>query len=116
MKVTLLIILYFLYLFIKSVIKTFFFSTKGYSNEREFEKKSIPIIRKIITVFRDYSIFIICMGVYCVLRDLVPLINPNDQDLLLAKIDYAIFGVNPFIWILRFENPFLSNVLISCYF
>ena len=38
-------------------------------------------------------------------------LKPPDWDLLLIKIDFMIFGVNPTQWIYQFNNPYLTEFL-----
>lgn len=42
-------------------------------------------------------------------------INPNDYDWLLIKIDKIIFGVDPTVWIGKFANPILTEILQLAY-
>lgn len=43
-------------------------------------------------------------------------INPRDYDTVLAKWDFALFGVYPTEWMYQFANPFLTEFLQICYF
>jgi len=38
-------------------------------------------------------------------------IKPPDWDLLLIKLDFMIFGVNPTQWIYKFNNPYVTEFL-----
>jgi len=69
-----------------------------------------------LMVIRDFSSFIICIGLYSVMRNLVPVLNPHDADAVIAGIDFSLFGVNPFIWIRQFASPGLTRFLEFSYF
>ncbi len=42
-------------------------------------------------------------------------INPRDIDPFLIRLDYAIFGVYPTVWLERWINPFLTDILQAAY-
>ena len=54
------------------------------------------------------------------LGDIIPYVNPNTYDDLLIRIDHALFGVHPTVWIERMVTPartaFLQVAYISYYF
>lgn len=54
------------------------------------------------------------------LGDLIPMIWPRFLDDILIHIDHRLFGVDPTVWMERFINPILTNLLqlayISYYF
>ncbi len=59
-------------------------------------------------------VFIILV-VFDSLADLIPGIWSRYLDEVLIKIDHAIFGVHPTVWLERFISPFLTDVLQICY-
>ncbi len=42
-------------------------------------------------------------------------VNPRDIDPLLIMADYRLFGVYPTVWLERFINPVLTEILQLCY-
>jgi len=46
---------------------------------------------------------------------ILPYFNPHVYDLTLANIDYKIFGAYPTVWIEKFNNPWLTDLLYSLY-
>ncbi len=59
-------------------------------------------------------VFIILV-VFDSLADLIPGIWSRYLDEVLIKIDHAIFGVHPTVWLERFISPFLTDVLQIAY-
>jgi len=62
---------------------------------------------KIIKWMRIFNPLIIIPTNFHELHYLVHNVNPTDFDELLIKIDYAIFGVHPTLWLEQFSNPIL---------
>ncbi len=49
------------------------------------------------------------------LGDIIPWIWPRYADELLIKVDYALFGVHPTVWLERFIHPRLTSFLQAAY-
>jgi membrane-associated phospholipid phosphatase len=62
---------------------------------------------KLIRWLRTFNPLIIIPSNFHELHYLVHNVNPVDFDDLLIKIDYAIFGVHPTLWLEQFSNPIL---------
>jgi membrane-associated phospholipid phosphatase len=62
---------------------------------------------KLIRWLRTFYPLIIIPTNFHELHYLVHNVNPVDFDELLIKIDYAIFGVHPTLWLEQFSNPLL---------
>lgn len=59
-------------------------------------------------------IFIILVA-FDSLGDLIPWIRPRYLDDALIRIDHAVFGVHPTVWMERFIHPVLTNALMLAY-
>jgi membrane-associated phospholipid phosphatase len=72
--------------------------------------------RPILKSFRYwYGIAVILLSFkesYYIIQSL----RPNDNDALLIRWDYVIFGVNPTVWAYRFANKYLTEFLQIIYF
>jgi membrane-associated phospholipid phosphatase len=82
--------------------------------------KGHPGERKIVwlnslAIARDWVPFVVLIGVYETLRDYTALIRPDSIDHILYRIDQAIFGIEPSVWIQRFAHPFLTDYLAIFY-
>lgn len=71
--------------------------------------------RRAMFAIRDGAPFIGATLAYENLHDLVHFINPHDQDNLLIKIDYWIFGLHPIVWMERFISPTWVSILSFAY-
>ncbi len=49
------------------------------------------------------------------LTEIVPAVNPRDIDYFLARLDRMVFGTYPSVWMERFYNPYLTDLLILAY-
>lgn len=49
------------------------------------------------------------------LGDLIPWIRPRITDDILIRIDYAIFGVHPTVWLERLVHPVLTFIMQTAY-
>lgn len=49
------------------------------------------------------------------LGDMIPWIRPEIMDHILIKIDYAIFGVHPTVWLERLVHPMLTFIMQMAY-
>jgi membrane-associated phospholipid phosphatase len=70
---------------------------------------------KFVSWLRTFNPLIIIPTNFHELHYLVHNVNPIDFDDLLIKIDYAIFGVHPTLWLEQFSNPFLIEYLQIIY-
>ncbi len=62
----------------------------------------------------DFSPIFFAITIYELLGDLIPYLRPDVDDLLI-KIDLALFGVHPTIWLERFSSPWLTDILSLAY-
>ena len=69
---------------------------------------------KLIRWLRTFNPLIIIPTNFHELHYLVHNVNPVDFDQLLIKIDYAIFGVHPTLWLEQFSHPVLIEYLQIC--
>ena len=46
---------------------------------------------------------------------IIHLVNPVDLDPMLSRIDYALFGVHPGVWLEQYVHPVLTTLLQICY-
>jgi len=76
---------------------------------------STGFLKEILKITRDFSSFIICIGIYSALTAIIPFVNTGVEDNFLAMFDFLCFGLNPFIWCQQFANPSLTKVLSFCY-
>lgn len=82
----------------------------------------LPYVRgnKLVQWLKTFNPLIIIAINFKELHYLVHSVNPVDFDALLIKIDYAIFGVHPTIWLEQFSNPvvieYLQIIYTSFYF
>lgn len=60
-------------------------------------------------IIRSFYILPVGYMMYAQVHNYIPLINPNNYDVVLAEWDRAIFGVNPTQWIYRFAHPALTE-------
>jgi membrane-associated phospholipid phosphatase len=70
---------------------------------------------KIIKWLRTFNPVIIIPTNFHELHYLVHNVNPVDFDELLIRIDYAVFGVHPTIWLEQFSNPIVIEYLQIVY-
>lgn len=54
------------------------------------------------------------LGIYATLG-FIPELNPRDRDALLSRLDRALFGVNPSLWMERFARPAITEVMQLAY-
>jgi len=53
-------------------------------------------------IYRAFFVVVLAQS-YLMLRDLLPILNPNSLDAELLAIDEAIFGITPALWLERFN-------------
>jgi membrane-associated phospholipid phosphatase len=68
----------------------------------------------IVRFICDFSPIFFVIVIYELLGRLIPYLHP-DVDGLLSKIDLAIFGVYPTVWLERFFVPWLADILALAY-
>lgn len=69
-------------------------------------KRRLMFINPIIFLFSIFESFYM----------LLPYFNSVRYDAILEKLDFAILGVSPTIWIEQFASPFLTDILYLFYF
>lgn len=69
---------------------------------------------KTIRFLCDFSPIFFVIAIYEWLADLIPYLCPNMDDLLI-RIDLALFGVHPTVWLERISRPWLTELLSSVY-
>jgi membrane-associated phospholipid phosphatase len=74
-----------------------------------------PYLNRAGRILRDWFPLILLTMVYETLRDYTGLIRPDYVDARLYRLDVAIFGVEPVIWIQRFINPFWTDYMSAMY-
>lgn len=75
--------------------------------------ESLP--QKTRRILRDWIPVIYLVMVYETLRDYTGLIRPDYIDTTLYRLDLALFGVEPVIWIQRFIHPILTDYFTLMY-
>ncbi len=66
--------------------------------------------------FTHAFIPIVCvLLIFNSLGDLIPGIRPRYYDDVLIRIDYAMLGVHPTVWLEKFNNPLLTGLLQAAY-
>jgi len=68
----------------------------------------------IVCVLCDFSPIFFVFIIYELLGGITPYLRP-DVDNLLIKIDLALFGVNPTVWLERFFIPWVADILALAY-
>jgi membrane-associated phospholipid phosphatase len=79
-------------------------------SEARWRWKNINIVR----VLCDFSPIFFIIVIYDQLGWITPYLRP-DADNLLIKIDLALFGVHPTVWLERFFIPWVADVLALAY-
>jgi len=70
---------------------------------------------KTLSSIRAFAPIMVILMIFNSLGDLIPWIWPRYFDDELIRIDFAIFGVHPTVWMERFIHPFLTNALMIAY-
>jgi membrane-associated phospholipid phosphatase len=68
-----------------------------------------------LTLVRDWLPFVLCTSVYENLHDVTQLIRPDLVDGTLARIDEAVLGVQPTLYLQAIVRPGLTNYLAFAY-
>jgi len=71
--------------------------------------------KRVKRIVRDWLPVIFLVMVYETLRDYTGLIRPDYIDDTLYRLDVAIFGVEPVLWIQKFIHPFLTDYFTLMY-
>jgi membrane-associated phospholipid phosphatase len=69
---------------------------------------------KIVRVLCDFSPIFFILVIFELLGWITPYLRP-DVDNLLIKIDLALFGVHPTVWLERFFIPWVADILVLAY-
>ena len=75
----------------------------------DIRKSTGRIVGGATRLLRDFIPYLICLVIYLNLADVVHLVNPNDKDLLLIRIDDALFGVQLSQWMEQFSSLWLDE-------
>jgi membrane-associated phospholipid phosphatase len=59
--------------------------------------------------------FLFCIAIYTNMHDTIGFINPHNIDKELISIDQYLFGVQPSVWMQKFYNPILTDILSLSY-
>jgi membrane-associated phospholipid phosphatase len=71
--------------------------------------------RRVREVLRDFGPFLAMVIVYEHLYMYTGLIRPDHVDARLLALDVDLFGVEPVLWIQRFEHPWLTDLFAFAY-
>jgi membrane-associated phospholipid phosphatase len=71
--------------------------------------------RNIRSSIRLFAPIVIIVIIFNSLGDLISGINARNYDDILIKIDYALFGAHPTVWMERLNNPLLTGLLQAAY-
>src|SRR5262245_61088344 len=74
-------------------------------------KPRVPILA---TFHHWYPVFYV-FACYKEMSILIPVLRTGSADAALAKLDYAIWGANPTVWLERFHNPAIAEILQIIY-
>lgn len=72
-------------------------------------------VARALTVMRDWSPLIMAMVVYDNFHDLTRIVRPHPVDATLARLDQALFGVEPSLWLQPLTRPWLTEYLSFAY-
>lgn len=70
---------------------------------------------KILSLIRVFAPIVIIAIIFNSLGDLIFGIRTRHYDEILIRIDYALFGVHPTVWMERLNNPLLTGLLQAAY-
>lgn len=68
-----------------------------------------------INNFKVWCVIIIIPINFTELHYLVHTVHPIDYDVILIKIDYFLFGVNPTVWLEKYSYPLITEILQLVY-
>ncbi len=69
----------------------------------------------IIRFTHDFIPIVLVLMIFNSLGDLIPGVRSRYYDDILIRMDFAMFGVHPTVWLERFNNPLLTGVLQAAY-
>ena len=72
------------------------------------------VMGRVSSVLHDFSPVLFVILIYQSLGDLIQHLRP-DIDVALIKIDHALFGVHPTLWLERFIVPWFTDVMSVAY-
>lgn len=87
----------------------------NYESKSKNEKMDADNWISILRIIRFWYPVIMIIFIFKENYHMVHSINPNDVDLILIKIDRAIFGGNPTEWLFRFANPVVTEIMEIVY-
>jgi membrane-associated phospholipid phosphatase len=70
---------------------------------------------KILSSIRVFAPIVIIVIIFNSVGDLITGIQTRHYDDLLIRIDYALFGVHPTVWMEQFNGPLLTGLLQAAY-
>lgn len=81
-----------------------------------FDKnKFTQLLRKFLQFLREILPFGLCLMIYTNMHNMVHLINPNDVDPALIKIDAWLLGVQPAVWFQQYISTPLTDYMSFSY-
>ncbi len=75
---------------------------------------ALPRIRILEILHYWYPVFYV-FACYKEMSILIPVLRSGNADAALARLDYAIWGANPTVWLERFHQPAIAEVLQIVY-
>lgn len=76
--------------------------------------KNMNTRRPVVFLYTFLPVLIVPV-IFDSLGDLIPWIRPGAADDILIRIDYAIFGVHPTVWLERLVDPVLTFIMQTAY-
>lgn len=70
---------------------------------------------KYLLLVRDFVPIIVCLVIYLNLHDLIHFVNRSDKDAFLAKVDFALFGIQPTLFLETMIHPWITDYTTFCY-
>jgi len=71
--------------------------------------------RKILSSIRVFAPIVIIVFIFNSLGDLIAGLRTRHYDDVLIRIDYALFGVHPTVWMERFNDPLITGLFQAAY-
>jgi membrane-associated phospholipid phosphatase len=75
----------------------------------------ISVPNPTLKIIRDWLPILFFLSIFLNLHNLIDLLNPNDYDQALIKVDQLIFGIQPSVWLEKFTWTPLTDFLSICY-
>ena len=99
-----------------SLIIIIFYIVSRFESKPDSEKYSSDIKNSLFRIIRFWYGVPLILYFFKEVYLIINLINSPLIDHSLVLIDRSIFGVDPTLWILRFENPIITEILQIVYF